>query len=68
MEWITETKREETRQARMKTALEWLAQGKAKNWKYMKTTGGAVLKKRQGLLVVATGGRKFSAEKAVRLS
>jgi uncharacterized protein YdeI (YjbR/CyaY-like superfamily) len=35
VEWITEAKREETRQARMKTALEWLAQGKARNWKYM---------------------------------
>ena len=34
VEWITEAKREETRAARIKTALKWLAQGKARNWKY----------------------------------
>ena len=34
VEWITEAKREETRAQRLKTALEWLAQGKARNWKY----------------------------------
>ena len=34
VEWITEAKREETRAQRMKTALEWLAQGKPRNWKY----------------------------------
>lgn len=34
LEWITEAKREETRAERLKTALEWLAQGKARNWKY----------------------------------
>jgi uncharacterized protein YdeI (YjbR/CyaY-like superfamily) len=35
VDWITEAKREETRQARIKTALEWLAKGKPRNWKYM---------------------------------
>jgi uncharacterized protein YdeI (YjbR/CyaY-like superfamily) len=35
VEWITEAKREETRAKRLKTAIEWLAQGKPRNWKYM---------------------------------
>ena len=34
LEWITEAKTEETRNKRMATALEWLAEGKGKNWKY----------------------------------
>jgi uncharacterized protein YdeI (YjbR/CyaY-like superfamily) len=34
--WIAEAKREETREKRLKTALQWLAQGKPQNWKYMK--------------------------------
>ena len=33
-EWITEAKREETRAKRLATTLEWLAEGKARNWKY----------------------------------
>jgi uncharacterized protein YdeI (YjbR/CyaY-like superfamily) len=33
--WITEAKREETREKRIKTALQWLAQGKPQNWKYL---------------------------------
>ncbi|MFN2508854.1 MAG: YdeI family protein [Chthoniobacterales bacterium] len=32
--WITEAKREETRKQRLATAIEWLAQGKPRNWKY----------------------------------
>jgi bifunctional DNA-binding transcriptional regulator/antitoxin component of YhaV-PrlF toxin-antitoxin module len=32
----------------------------------MPTEGGVVLKKRRGLLVVSTGGRKFSAVEALR--
>src|SRR5438034_768187 len=36
LEWITEAKRDETRQQRLKTAIEWLAKGKPRNWKYMK--------------------------------
>lgn len=34
IEWITEAKRDETRQKRLATTLEWLAVGKARNWKY----------------------------------
>jgi uncharacterized protein YdeI (YjbR/CyaY-like superfamily) len=34
IEWISEAKREQTRQRRLKTTLEWLAEGKARNWKY----------------------------------
>ena len=34
VQWITEARREETRKKRLKTALEWLAEGKAWNWKY----------------------------------
>jgi hypothetical protein len=34
VEWITEAKREETRARRLATAVEWIAQGKARNWKY----------------------------------
>jgi uncharacterized protein YdeI (YjbR/CyaY-like superfamily) len=34
IEWITEAKREATRQSRLATAIEWIAEGKARNWKY----------------------------------
>jgi uncharacterized protein YdeI (YjbR/CyaY-like superfamily) len=34
IEWIIGAKREETRQKRLATALEWLAEGKPRNWKY----------------------------------
>lgn len=34
LEWITEAKTEETRNKRMATAMEWLAEGKGRNWKY----------------------------------
>jgi uncharacterized protein YdeI (YjbR/CyaY-like superfamily) len=34
LEWLTEAKREETRNKRLATALEWLAEGKPRNWKY----------------------------------
>ncbi|MEO8430268.1 MAG: YdeI/OmpD-associated family protein [Acidobacteriota bacterium] len=34
VEWITEARRPETRQKRLETALEWLAEGKRRNWKY----------------------------------
>lgn len=32
--WITEAKREETRKNRIDQAIEWIAEGKGKNWKY----------------------------------
>lgn len=35
VEWITEAKREETRQRRLEQAIEWMAEGKHRNWKYM---------------------------------
>ena len=35
IEWIVEAKREETRQRRVNTAVEWMEQGKPRNWKYM---------------------------------
>ena len=34
IEWITEAKRPETRATRLATTIEWVAQGKARNWKY----------------------------------
>jgi len=34
VEWINEAKAEATRQKRIATALEWLAEGKKRNWKY----------------------------------
>ena len=34
IEWITEAKKPETRTRRILTALEWLAEGKSRNWKY----------------------------------
>jgi uncharacterized protein YdeI (YjbR/CyaY-like superfamily) len=33
--WITEAKTEATRTKRLQTAVEWMAEGKARNWKYM---------------------------------
>jgi len=37
VEWITEAKRPETRAKRLATAVEWLAKGKRRNWKYEKS-------------------------------
>jgi uncharacterized protein YdeI (YjbR/CyaY-like superfamily) len=34
LEWIAESKREETRDKRIAQAIEWLAEGKKRNWKY----------------------------------
>jgi uncharacterized protein YdeI (YjbR/CyaY-like superfamily) len=34
VQWIAEAKREETREKRIAQALEWLAEGKPRNWKY----------------------------------
>jgi uncharacterized protein YdeI (YjbR/CyaY-like superfamily) len=36
LEWITEAKREETRRQRTEQAIAWMAEGKPRNWKYMK--------------------------------
>jgi uncharacterized protein YdeI (YjbR/CyaY-like superfamily) len=35
VEWITEAKTEATRVRRLGTAIEWLGEGKPRNWKYM---------------------------------
>ena len=34
--WITEAKTEPTRQKRLATTIEWLSEGKSRNWKYEK--------------------------------
>ena len=36
VDWITGAKREETRAERLATAVEWLAEGKRRHWKYEK--------------------------------
>ena len=35
VEWITEAKTEATRMKRLTTAIEWMAEGKSRNWKYV---------------------------------
>ena len=35
LEWITEAKTDETRDRRLAQAITWMAEGKARNWKYM---------------------------------
>ena len=39
IEWITEAKTDATRQKRLDTALEWIAEGKGRNWKYERSRG-----------------------------
>lgn len=34
IEWITDAKREATRAKRLATTIEWLSEGKSRNWKY----------------------------------
>jgi uncharacterized protein YdeI (YjbR/CyaY-like superfamily) len=36
-DWIAEARRDETRDRRVATAIEWIAEGKSRNWKYEKT-------------------------------
>ncbi len=36
VEWITEAKTEETRKKRLDTAVVWMAEGKPRNWKYIR--------------------------------
>ena len=36
VEWIVEAKTDATRQRRLDTTLEWLSEGKPRNWKYMR--------------------------------
>ena len=35
VDWIAEAKREDTRERRIAQAVEWIAEGKHRNWKYM---------------------------------
>jgi Bacteriocin-protection, YdeI or OmpD-Associated/Domain of unknown function (DU1801) len=35
VEWVADAKRAETKEKRIATALEWIAEGKQRNWKYM---------------------------------
>jgi uncharacterized protein YdeI (YjbR/CyaY-like superfamily) len=35
IEWIVEAKTDATRERRLATAIEWMAEGKPRNWKYM---------------------------------
>jgi hypothetical protein len=36
VEWVTSAKADDTRERRLATAVEWMAEGKPRNWKYMK--------------------------------
>jgi uncharacterized protein YdeI (YjbR/CyaY-like superfamily) len=36
IDWLEEARREETRQKRLAQALEWLAEGKSRHWKYQR--------------------------------
>ena len=36
IEWLEEAKTETTRARRLGQAIEWMAEGKSRNWKYMK--------------------------------
>ena len=35
VQWITEAKRDETRAKRIATTIQWLTEGKSRNWKYL---------------------------------
>lgn len=34
VEWLTEAKTEATREKRLETSIEWISEGKGRNWKY----------------------------------
>ena len=36
IEWLTEAKTEATRETRLETAIEWISEGKIRNWKYIR--------------------------------
>lgn len=36
VEWVTEAKTDETRNQRIATSVEWISEGKIRNWKYLK--------------------------------
>ena len=39
IEWVTSAKRDQTRELRLATAIEWMAEGKPRNWKYERKAG-----------------------------
>ena len=43
IEWITGAKRDETRRTRIATAVEWIAEGKPRHWKYQKKPSPAAV-------------------------
>lgn len=36
VEWLTGATSDETRDRRLETAIEWMAEGKSRNWKYVR--------------------------------
>jgi uncharacterized protein YdeI (YjbR/CyaY-like superfamily) len=40
VEWVTEAKTDATRRRRLETAIAWLAEGKVRNWKYLRKRSG----------------------------
>jgi len=36
VEWVTEAKAQETRKRRLDTAVQWMSEGKVRNWRYIK--------------------------------
>jgi uncharacterized protein YdeI (YjbR/CyaY-like superfamily) len=36
IEWITDAKTDATRDRRLETAVQWMAEGKIRNWKYVR--------------------------------
>jgi uncharacterized protein YdeI (YjbR/CyaY-like superfamily) len=42
IEWITDAKTGETRARRLQQAIEWIAEGKSRNWKYEKSRGSGL--------------------------
>lgn len=36
VEWLTEAKKDETRKRRLETAVQWMSEGRERNWKYVR--------------------------------
>jgi uncharacterized protein YdeI (YjbR/CyaY-like superfamily) len=41
LEWVNEAKQDTTRKTRINTSIEWLSEGKSRNWKYEKRSSQA---------------------------
>lgn len=41
IEWVTSARTDETRESRMETAVDWMSEGKIRNWKYAKKINAA---------------------------